>query len=983
MTAQTPEYLQCEGPIIERLKNLGWGYRRGVEVLEDEREPLLITRLKRAIMRINGIPESEAERVINILRTTPFGVEGSKRVLEYLKEGVPLRDEETGEPKRVLLIDYENIGNNEFLVANQVGYPFRTKIPDLVLYINGIPVVLIECKRLKRDWKRAYRQIKGYEKEMPELFKYVQFSIAAGDRVVYFPNVPWLEDVPVYEWKGESFDDLDNIMEPLTPSNLLDMLRYFIFYREERGTITKVLPRYMQFRATNKIVERAVGYARGKTERNRGLIWHWQGSGKTLTMIFSAYKIKRLLGNPTIFFIVDRQELEEQLAGELKAVGLSFEVIGSIKHLKEVLTHSDGKRGIFVTLIHKFREEELRDLKKELRMESRRRKTIMNRRDVVVFIDEGHRTQYGELASTMRSILKDASFFAFTGTPIAKKHRDTYAAFGYRDEPYLDRYFILDSIRDGFTVKIAYQPRLEEEVHLRKEDLEAFLNSRLEEIPEEYRERVKERLKRRFNAIRIFLKNPKRIEMISEDVAMHYRNNVKPFKAMVVAVDREACVLYKRALDRLLPPEYSEVVMTFNDDDPDVIKEYYNELIQRYRTKDQGEIREEIVKRFKEKEVPKILIVTDMLLTGFDAPILQTMYLDKPLKEHRLLQAIARTNRPFIKNGENVKPFGLIVDYVGIFRELKKALAIYDEVDIQGVAYDMDEIKRELKERINQALSLFEGLEPRNDRDTIMKALLILFQKDKGGEFQKLYREIRYYYKLLREDKTEFKDVFSWLTEIYYAYNAKVNGLDPEMEQKVDTFLQEALKFIHETVDIGRIKRDFPIVELDEEFLRKIMKEKNKARAFYDLLFAVRHYVNTHRGPLTADLVEQVESIVERWKGRKEELERLYQELLEVAKKIEKRNRERKELGLNELEYALVTVLKKHVRADTQELVRDVKELLRETEPLRFPRWREKAEVVSELSRSIMKFLVRKYKGRYDDLMKTREDVLEVLKRWG
>ncbi len=978
-----PEYLQCEGPIIERLKNLGWEYRRGVEVLEDEREPLLITHLMRAIMRINGVSESEAERVINILRTTPFGVEGSKRVLEYLKEGVPLRDEETGEPKRVLLIDYENIENNEFLVANQVGYPFRTKIPDLVLYINGIPVVLIECKRLKGDWKRAYRQIRGYEKEMPELFKYVQFSIAAGDRVVYFPNVPWLEDVPVYEWKGESFDDLDNIMEPLTPSNLLDMLRYFIFYREERGTITKVLPRYMQFRATNRIVERAVGYARGETERNRGLIWHWQGSGKTLTMIFSAYKIKRLLGNPTIFFIVDRQELEEQLAGELRSIGLSFEVVESINHLKEVLTHSDGKRGIFVTLIHKFREEELKDLRRELEKESRRRKTIMNRRDVIAFIDEGHRTQYGELAATMRSILKNASFFAFTGTPIAKKHRDTYATFGYRDEPYLDRYFILDSIRDGFTVKIAYQARLEEDVHLRKEDLEAFLTSRLEEIPEEYRGKVKERLKKRLNAIKVFLKNPKRIEMIAEDIAKHYRGNVEPFKAMVVAVDREACVLYKRALDRFLPSEYSEVVMTFNRDDPDIIREYFHELTQRYRTKDQSEIRGEIVKRFKRKETPKILIVTDMLLTGFDAPVLQTMYLDKPLKEHRLLQTIARTNRPFIKNGENVKAFGLIVDYVGIFKELKRALAIYDEADIKGVAYDVERIKRELREKMEKVLSLFDGLELRKDREAIMKAVLILFQKDKGEEFQKLYREIRSYYKLLREDKTEFKDAFSWLTEVYYAYNAKVNGLDPEVEEKMDKFLREALRFIHEAVDIGKLKKDFPIVELDEEFLRKIMMARNRDRAFYDLLFAVRHYVNTHRGPLTADLVEQVESIVERWKSRTEEVEKLYQELFEIAEKIQKRNRERRELGLSELEYALVMVLKRHVKANTRTLVGDVKELLRETETLRFRRWQEKAEVVSELSRIVMKFIVRRYRGRYDDLMKTREDVLEVLKRWG
>ncbi|MDI3475109.1 MAG: type restriction enzyme subunit [Thermococcaceae archaeon] len=983
MPAQTPEYLQCEKPMIERLVRAGWEYRRGIEVLEDEGEPLLLSRLRRAIVRINGVTDEEAGEAITLLKAAPFGIEGSRRVLDYLKNGVPIKDDETGQPKRVMLIDYERPENNEFIVANQVGYPFRTKIPDLVLYINGIPLVIIECKKLDVSWKKAYEQIKGYEGEMPELFKYVQVGVAIGDKPVYFPTVPWLESVPVYEWKGESFDPLDNLTAMLKPLTFLDILRYFTFYRESWGTFTKVLPRYMQYRAVKEIVSQAVAYARGETDRNRGLIWHWQGSGKTLTMIFSAYKIKRLLGNPTIFFVVDRRELERQLSDELKAVGLSFEVIGSIPHLKEVLTHADGKRGIFITLIHKFRPEELEEVLQELRRERRRRRTIMDRKDVVVLIDEGHRTQYGDLADMMRSMLEKASLFAFTGTPIAKKGRDTYATFGYRDRPYLDRYFITQSIEDGFTVKIAYQPRLEEDVHLKRELLEAFLSSKLEEIPEDYRERVEEKLKKRLNAIRVFLKNPRRIEMIAEDIARHYRENVEPFKAMVVAVDREACVYYKRALDKHLPPEYSEVVMTFGRDDPKPMKDYAEELRKRFPGKDMEEIRERIRENFRNKETPKILIVTDMLLTGFDAPILQTMYLDKPLKEHRLLQAIARTNRPFFKNGENVKPFGLVVDYVGIFKELKRALEIYDERDIAGAAYNIEEIKAELREKIAKALGYFDGIEMKRDRDTIMKAVETLFRLNKGEEFQRLYREIRYNYKLLKEGRSEFREAFKWLTEVYYAYLSKVEGVPPEVELKEDEFFREALRFIHESVDIGEIKENFPVVELDEEFLKKIMRERDRKRAFSNLMFSVRHYINTHKGPLTEDLVERLERIIEAWRKERKELEKLYEELLEVAEEIENRTRERRELGLDELEYSLLMVLKRHVKANNEELINGVKKLLKETEELRFPRWTEKAEVVSEVSRKIMLLLVKEYKGKCNDIVKTRNELLEVLKRWG
>ena len=979
------EWEQCERPIIERLTSVGWRYKKGNEILEEENEPLLISRLIEAIKRINNVSDKEAQMALTILTTTPTSIEGARKILHYIKEGVPIKDEE-GNPQQIALIDYNNTENNDFLVANQVRQTGKQlRILDAILYINGIPLVAVECKQMKRSWKLAYQQIKAYEEDLPNLFKYVQFSIAIGDRVVYFPNVSGLKNVPVYEWKGKYFDDLDNLMELLKPPSLLDALRYFIFYREDKGIITKVLPRYMQYEASNLIVERAVKYAREENYRNKGLIWHWQGSGKTLTMIFSAYKIKRLLGNPTIFFIVDRKELEDQLAGELKSVGLSFEVIGSINKLKEVLMHADGKRGIFITLIHKFREEELREVREELIKLSKRNKTIMTRKDVVVFIDEGHRTQYGDLAASMRSILRTASFFAFTGTPISKKDRDTYQVFGYPDEPYLHRYFITDSIRDGFTVKIAYQPRLENDVHLKKEELEAFLSSKLEEIPEEYREKVKAELKKKLNTIKVFLKNPKRIGLVAEDIAKHYIEHVEPFKAMVVAVDREACVLYKEALDKLLPCDYTEVVMTYNPSDPnepEKIRDYHKKFRERFLGKDDKEIVEEIVNRFKYRDTPKILIVTDMLLTGFDAPILQTMYLDKPLKEHRLLQAIARTNRPYLRDGENIKSFGLIIDYVGIFKELKRALEIYDEVDIREVATDIKKIKEKLKNDIEKALSFFEGIEVKDDRENIMKAVEILFKKESWDEFQKLYRSIRYHYKLLKEDRLEFKNTFAWLTQVYYAYYAKVEGLPPEIEIKKDEFVEDALKFIHETVNLGKITKDFPIIEIDERFLGKITKQKPNERTFTDLLFAVRRYINVHRGPLTEDLVEQVESIVERWRHKKEEIAKLYKEILDIAQRIQEREEEKKKLNLSELEYSIVTILKRHI-GDNPQLIEDTKILLNETEDLRFPRWQEKSDIISTISRKVMIFLVRKYKDKIDNVIRTRDEIMEVLKRWG
>jgi type I restriction enzyme R subunit len=344
------------------------------------------------------------------------------------------------------------------------------------------------------------------------------------------------------------------------------------------------------------------------------------------------------------------------------------EVIQTVADLEEVFSYDNylGKRGLFITLIHKFRFEELDRLRRHLEEISKTQETIMNRSNVIAFIDEGHRSQYGILAGVMKGILKNAFMFALTGTPISKSNRDTYRDFAYLpEERYLDRYFIVDSIKDGFTMPIVYQPRLEKDVHLKKEMLETFLEIELEEIPEKARTDVEQRLKQRLDPINVFLENEKRIESIAEDIANHFKQNFDgKFKAMIVAASRKACMHYKNALEKYLPREYFEVVMTAESDEDEIIYGYARDVRERYDGRDHKSTLKKIIDKFKEDDYPKILIVTEMLLTGFDAPILQVMYLDKPLKEHRLLQAIARTNRPY----KGLKEAGIIIDYVGILK---------------------------------------------------------------------------------------------------------------------------------------------------------------------------------------------------------------------------------------------------------------------------------------------------------------------------
>jgi type I restriction enzyme R subunit len=640
-----------EDHIIEQLQNKGWTFVPAEELERDNyKEPLLIPSLTRALQRINeetNIGDEEIRHVLNELRFVGTGSEGAKQILNLYKFGIPVKFEKEKVVRYVQLFDYETTGKNEFIVSRQVNYDGMERIrTDIMLYINGIPLVNIECKNpasLSESWFTAYKDIKYYENAVPELYKYVQIGVAAESRAKYFPIVPWQEEVRTHEWREDLKDSIDSMIGMLSGDTLLEIVKDFLFFRIEFGNATKVVTRYMQYRAAKKMVDRVLDNLAGREEKNKGLIWHWQGSGKTLTMIFAANKLYYMpqLGNPTIFFIVDRIDLEDQLYEEFYALDIvEPDIIDSTGALKEVLSFDGyrGKRGIFITLIHKFRPEELTALQKGIRKVSEEKETISDRRNVVAFIDEGHRTQYGVLAAQMKVILRSAFFFALTGTPISKRGKDTYMEFSYPPvENYLDRYFVTDSIRDGFTVKIAYQPRLED-LHLKKKMLETFLEVEFEELPYTIREKVEEQVKLRLNPLVLFLESPERIKTVAKDIAEHFQENVDGrFKAMVVAASRNSCVLYKEELDRHLPKEYSEVVMSYDrKKDPEMIRKYLEELKKRFAGKDPDAIKKRIVKKFKEEEFPKILIVTDMLLAGFDAPLLQTMYLDKPLKEDRL-----------------------------------------------------------------------------------------------------------------------------------------------------------------------------------------------------------------------------------------------------------------------------------------------------------------------------------------------------------
>ncbi|MGT2441231.1 type I restriction endonuclease subunit R [Ensifer adhaerens] len=675
-------------------------------------EPVLTVRLAECLKRLNPwLGEDGVRRAIAaVTRVTAVDVmEANESAYTALTYGVTAPHTENGrrQDRNVRFFAFDDPSANTFEFARQVAIkgPRQDVIPDVVIYVNGLPLAAIECKSpsLADPMGQAIRQFRRYEGRdefaglgAPRLFETEQISIALARDVAKYgttltPAGQWAE------WKDPYPLTLDALAAQLgrtptgqdillagllAPANLLDLIRNFVMFETIDGRRIKKLARYQQFVAVGKAIERI--RTSPNPQRRGGVIHHTQGSGKSLTMVFLATKLRRLheAENPTIVIVTDRTDLDDQITGQFQRSGFANPIQAeSGDALRKAL--SGGAGTTVLTTVHKFHSAV-----------PKRSAVISKARNVFVMVDEAHRTQYGALAARMRAGLPDACMIAFTGTPIDKKDRSTREVFG----DYLHRYLIDQAVKDGATVPIYYEMR-DAQLRIDGRDLERDIRASFPEFSDE----EIEKLKRGMRLHEKLAGAPVRVAAIAQDILAHYRSSIEPngFKAQIVTVSRDVAVTYVEALRQLGAPECGLIMSASNND---TARLQAHHLSKRDR--------DTLIGRFKKRDDPlKILVVCDMLLTGFDAPVEQVLYLDAPLREHTLLQAIARVNR-----AADGKTYGLVVDYWGDNRRIADALDMFsDEDGIASALRPLSEKIQLLESRHRAATRLFEGIDRQND----------------------------------------------------------------------------------------------------------------------------------------------------------------------------------------------------------------------------------------------------------------------------
>jgi len=722
--------------------------------------------------------------------------------------------------------------------------------------------VICEAKTPTRNsvtwFDGAYQINEIYEKEIPAMFVPNVFSFATEGRLLRYGSIrmpidlwgPWRDDDNQDE--GELHHVRATVESLMRPGVVLDIMQNFtLFATDKKHRRIKVICRYQQYETTNKIVARVVaGYPK------KGLICHFQGSGKSLLMVFAAQKLRMhpRLGNPTVIIVVDRIDLDTQITATFNAADVANMVgVSDRRELQRLL--GQDVRKVLITTIHKFGEAG---------------GVLNDRKNIIVMVDEAHRTQEGDLGRKMREALPNAFLFGLTGTPIDRADRNTFWAFGADEDAagYMSRYSFQDSIRDKATLPLHFEaPTVKLKID------QAAIDEAYKVITGDLSEQDRDDLAKRAAKMAVLVKNPRRVRAVVEHIVQHYRTKVEPngFKAQVVCFDRECCVLYKKVMDEIVGPDASAIVMSGGQKDPPEWKVHLREK----------DAEEKLLDRFRSSTDPlKFVIVTSKLLTGFDAPILQVMYLDKPMRDHSLLQAICRVNRTY----GQTKTHGLIVDYIGIFDDVAQALD-FDEKAVQQVVSNIDELRQVLPVQMQKCLAFF----PNVDRSVggyegLMEAQQCLPNNVVCDKFAGEYTVLGNIWEALSPDPclVAYAKDYRWLTQVYESVKP-VSGNGKLLWHRLGA---KTIELINENVHVEAVRDDIDTLVLDAEVLDNILHDANPEKKAREVEIKLIARLRKHAGnPKFKELGERLEKIREKHEqGLLNSLEFL-KAILEIAKR--------------------------------------------------------------------------------------------------
>lgn len=941
--------------------NLGilWQYEAPPDLPRGPQQILVEEHLRKGLQRLNPEIAAQPDRIDDVLfklRAIVMAVrsdglvKANEEFAAWLKGERSMPFGEKGEHVTIRLIDFDDLSNNDYVVTTQ--YTVRSgateKRADLVLLVNGIPLVVIETKtpvRSSESWVDAAFQVHNdYEHNVPALFVPNVFSVATEGKELHYGSIGLPVDL-WGPWRTEVDDDAPSLKKIeravaslLRPQTVLDLLANFTIYAtDKKKRRMKIIARSQQYEAANQIVERVVA-----GHPNRGLIWHFQGSGKSLLMLFAARKLRLdpVLKNPTVMIVVDRIDLDTQISSTFYAADTPNLVKAESQADLQRLLEQDIRK-IIITTIFKFGEAE---------------GVLNDRSNIIVLVDEAHRTQEGDLGRKMRQALPNAFLFGLTGTPINRADRNTFYAFGADedDRGYMSRYGFEESVRDGATMPLHFEPRMVE-LHIDQDAIdEAF-----KELTGGLSDLDREALARTAAKMAVLVKAPERVQAICADIAEHFQEKIEPngLGAQVVAFDRQACTLYKHALDEYLPPETSTIVMTVNSRE----EEYTSWRRDRHQEED-------VLDRFRDPADPlKILIVTSKLLTGFDAPILQCMYLDKPMRDHTLLQAICRTNRPY---GED-KTHGLIVDYLGVFDDVAKAIQ-FDEEGIVRVVTNINELVGRLPGAIQKCLGYFAGVDRTlTGYEGLIAAQDCLPSNETRDRYAADYNYLSRLWEAISPDPilNQYETDYRWLTQVYESVKPSTgtgkllwHALGPK-----------TIDLIHKNVHVDEVRDDLETLVLDADLLEEVLGSPNPDAKAKEIDIKVSRRLRRHLNhPRFKALGERLEALrLKHQQGLLLSIDFL-KALLELARDVVETERTAEPIADEERGKAALTELFEAAKNDktpimVERVVNDIDEIVR---IIRFDGWQTthagERQVKRELRRTLFKYKLHQDQELFD-----------------